>query len=318
MSKCLVLGANGFIGSHVVDTLVAAGHSVRAFDRFSGGKLNFLAADRVTTCVGDLLNKYDLARALDGVDYVFHFISTTTPITAENDPTIDIVTNIRMSVELFQLCVDAGITRVIYLSTGGAIYGLSPDASNDRRTENDLTLPVSPYAIGKLAVENYLRYFGAKFGLDSVVFRVSNPYGNRQSVTSRQGVIPIFLESVHNNQPITVYGDGTMVRDYIYVQDLAELVVTAFDRGHMHHIYNVGSGVGASVAEVVACVEKVTGVRADVHKVQAPATFVDRIVLDTTRFTDEFGIAAETSLLSGIEATYRAMIFPTGGEPHHD
>ena len=108
MARCLVLGANGFIGSHLVDSLVAAGHSVRAFDRFKPAPM-FNHNEAIEIFVGDFLNKYDLTQALKGIEFVFHFISTTTPASAENDPLIDIETNIRMSVELFQACVDAGV-----------------------------------------------------------------------------------------------------------------------------------------------------------------------------------------------------------------
>jgi len=307
MSKCLVLGANGLIGSYVVDKLVVEGHDVRAFDRFSSDRANYEATEGVEQFTGDFLNSDDLKRALDGIEYVFHFISTTTPITAENDPTIDIETNIRMSVELFLLCVDAKVQRIIYPSTGGAIYGLTSVSGNGVHSENDPTLPVSPYAIGKLTVENYLRYFFTKYDLDYISFRISNPYGSRQSHRSKQGVVPIFLDRIHNDQQITVYGDGSMVRDYIYVKDVADMIVEAFDKEHKNNVYNIGSGTGTTVKEIIDCIEEVTGKKPNIHYEPQPATFVDKVILDTSRYTDEFHIKPSTNLHDGVIAIYQKM-----------
>src|ERR1044072_5364965 len=115
MAKCLVLGANGFIGSHLVDSLVEAGHTVRCFDRFSRDMQPVYNATSATEPVaGDFFNDPDLLQAVDGIEYVFHFISTTTPASAENDPLIDIETNMKTSVKLFQMCVEKGVKKVIF------------------------------------------------------------------------------------------------------------------------------------------------------------------------------------------------------------
>lgn len=302
MSKALVLGADGFIGSHLVDDLVSKGHSVRAFDRFSKSSPSFDDNENIEVFAGDFLNTGQLEEALDGIDYVFHFISTTTPATAENDPTIDIDTNIRMSVELMKLCVKAGVKRVLYASTGGAIYGA--ETGRGAHVETDPTLPVSPYAIGKLAIENYLRYFRAKHGLESTVFRISNPYGERQPFHRKQGVIPIFLENMYLDKPITVLGDGTMVRDYVYVKDLTEMITEVFYRDDLKDVYNLGSGTGTTVNEIVALAEEVSGKSAIIEKADVPPTFLQSVVLDTTRFKDDFGMSPHTSLRDGMRSTY--------------
>jgi UDP-glucose 4-epimerase len=308
MTRTLVLGANGLIGSYIVDALVAKGHFVRAFDKFSGDTLNYQKSENVEQFTGDFLNSDDLKKSLEDIEYVFHFISTTTPITAENNPTIDIETNIRMSVELLQLCVDAGIKRVLYPSTGGAIYGLSSASGTGVHSEDDPTHPVSPYAIGKLTVENYLRYFHTKFGLDYVTFRISNPYGSRQATHSKQGVIPIFLDRIRKEEQITVYGDGSMIRDYIYVKDVADMIVEAFDKDHQHMTYNIGSGGGSSVKEIIDCIKDIVGKEPNINYEPQPATFVDKVVLDMTRYENEFQLKATTSLHDGVLATYQTMV----------
>lgn len=303
MAKVLVLGANGFIGSHLVDSLVAAGHSVRAFDRFSSREPQFNSSNRIEIITGDYLNASDLEHSLEGIEYVFHFISTTTPASADNDPSIDINTNIRMSVELFKLCVQAKIKKVIFASTGGSIYG-DADATSFKETE--VPYPVSPYAIGKLTIEHYLRYFRVKHGLDSVCLRLSNPYGERQPFNRKQGVIPIFLERIARDLPLTVFGDGSMVRDYIHVRDLTDTVTAIFEKKTKYDTYNVGSGIGTDINQLIEVACKVSGKTPTIDRKEAPSTFVRKVILDTTRFRDEFGQpVTTTSLEDGMRATYK-------------
>jgi UDP-glucose 4-epimerase len=302
VANVLVLGANGFIGSHLVDSLVSSGHSVRAFDRFSSRQPQFNPSDNITIAAGDYLNLDDLERSLEGIDYVFHFISTTTPASADNDPSIDINTNIRMSVELFKLCAQANVKKVIFASTGGSIYG---DADTSYFKETDTPYPVSPYAIGKLTIEHYLRYFRVKHGLDSICLRLSNPYGERQPFHRKQGVIPIFLERIARDLPITVFGDGTMVRDYIHVRDLTDTIVAIFEKHTHYDTYNVGSGIGTDINQLIEVARTVSGKNPAIDRKETPSTFVNKVVLDTTRFKEEFGQpVVATSLEDGMRATY--------------
>jgi UDP-glucose 4-epimerase len=301
MAKCLVLGANGFIGSHLVDELAYSGHEIKAFDRFTDNDYRFNKADRIEIVAGDFLNRHDLAQALKGVDYVFHFISTTTPASAEDDPLIDIGTNIQMSVELFQECVNAGVKKVIFASTGGAIYG---ENSSEHVSEGTTPLPVSPYAIGKLTIEHYLRYFDRKFGLKGLVFRISNPYGERQSLISRQGVIPIFLNHIAQGEPLTVLGDGSMIRDYIYVKDVAKMIAQSFESAK-NDMYNIGSGHGLSVNDLVDTMRGITGQEIHVEHAEKPATYVDKIVLDVNSFEQEFPGVPKTNIKEGMQATWQ-------------
>ena len=303
MAETLVLGANGFIGSHLVDALADAGHKVRAFDRYGSKGPIYNENDNVEQFVGDYLNKGDLAQALEDIEYVFHFISTTTPITAENDPVIDIETNVKTSVELFKLCVEKDIQKVIFASTGGAIYGNGELYAGSFK-ETDLASPVSPYAIGKLAIENYLHYFSLKYGLSSVALRISNPYGERQPMHRKQGVIPIFLENMAHDRPITVYGDGSMVRDFVYVKDLAKMVVKVFESDDTKDVYNLGSGQGDSIAEIIDMAQKITGKVPEIETKPVPPTFVQKVILDTTRFNQDFGPVMFTDLESGMRSTY--------------
>lgn len=300
MADALVIGGNGFLGSHVVDALAHRGHTVAAFDRFGVLKPQFTAPG-VAALSGDFLNAADVRAAVAGRDVVLHFLSTTDPASAEDDPTLDIRTNIMSSVNLFEACADAGVGQVVFASTGGAIYG-DQDLAVFR--EEDITVPVSPYAIGKQAIEGYLRYFRRKRGLASTVFRISNPYGTRQNPAKRQGVIPIFLRRLAQGLPLTVYGDGSMVRDYMYVEDMAQMVADAVTQGARRELYNLGSGVGTSLTELLACIAEATGLEPEVRHAPTPSTFVDHVTLDTSRFTAEFGTRPTTPLTEGIRRTW--------------
>ncbi|WP_225753635.1 NAD-dependent epimerase/dehydratase family protein [Actinotalea sp. Marseille-Q4924] len=300
MADCLVIGGNGFLGSHVVDSLRRRGHHVAAFDRFGVQPVQF-SEEGVDVIPGDFLNAADVRGAVAGRDVVLHFLSTTDPASAEDDPTLDIRTNVLASVELFAACVEAGVGKVYFASTGGAIYG---DQERTTFREEDVTVPVSPYSIGKQTIEGYLRYFRRKHGLDSTSFRISNPYGPRQNPAKRQGVIPIFLRNVALGRPLRVYGDGSMIRDYLYVEDMAEMVAHAVSDGTQHELYNLGSGLGTSLREVVRLVTSVTGRQPLVETTPVPSTFVDHVVLDTSRFAAEFGTRPLTSLEDGMRRTW--------------
>jgi UDP-glucose 4-epimerase len=300
VSNCLVVGANGFLGSHVVDKLINDGNFVRAFDRFEENESKYLESEKIERFQGDFLNLEDISAALNDIDFVFHFISTTTPISSEDDPLFEIDTNIRHSVELFQKCVEKKIKKVIFASSGGSVYG---NSSLDRIDENVVPNPISPYAIGKLTVEKYLEYFKERSDLHSVVYRISNPYGPRQSLKARQGVIPIFLNRAIRNEPITIHGDGSMVRDYMYVSDVADMVAGSFENA-TQNLYNIGSGVGVSVSELVETILSTTDKELRTIHLPAPRTFVRKNVLDTSRFQKEFGISPIISLQDGIKSTW--------------
>jgi UDP-glucose 4-epimerase len=298
-----VIGGNGFIGSHVVDSLEARGHSVTVFDRHRLRPARFEGRS-VQVVQGDFLNSADVQSALAGQEIVLHMLSLTDPATAEGDPTLDIRTNITSSVQLFAACAAAGVSRVYFASSGGAIYG---DQDRQVFRETDVTLPVSPYAIGKQAIESYLRYFRRTHGLESTTFRISNPYGPRQNPLKRQGVIPIFLRRVAEGVPLTVFGDGSMIRDYLYVADLAEMIAEVVTVGPEHDLYNLGSGLGTSISEVVATIQEVVGRTVEVEHLPRPATFVDHVVLSVERFQSEFATRATTDLTDGVRRTWEEM-----------
>lgn len=301
---CLVIGANGFIGSYLVEGLAARGYHVLAFDRYSQVP-QFGESKNIEIIKGDVFNEPDIYSALQSSDYIFHCFSATTPFSSENDPLSDIELNLQFSVRLFEAAASKGIKKIIYLSSGGAIYGKS---SEDRMvSEDDIALPVSPYGICKLATENYLAYFMRKFNMEYVAYRVTNPYGPRQIVRHNQGVIPAFLDKVRNHEEITVYGDGSSSRDYIYIQDVADMITGSFQEATEYNTYNIGSGRQTSLKEIIATIEQITDIKIAVNYVDAPKTFLNHSKIDVTRFEKEFGARELMTIEQGISKMLKSI-----------
>lgn len=299
----LIIGGNGFIGSHLVDEFAARGEAVTVFDRFRSSGTTFTATD-VRIVQGDFFDADSVARAVEGHDTVLHFLSTTTPATAAEDPTLDLRTNIAPTVDLLRMCADAGVDRFFYASTGGAIYGDQDVASF---SEDSPTLPRSPYGIGKLAIERYMDFFRASRGLESVSLRISNPYGPRQKAGRRQGLIPIALRNIAEGRPVVRYGDGGMTRDYLFVRDAVRMIADVVEGEPRRDVYNIGSGTGLTVTEVLDTIHRVVDADIDVVEEPVPSSFVERSVLDTSRFTAEFGTPHLTPISDGIAETWSAI-----------
>lgn len=307
MTKIVIFGANGFIGRHLTIALAKnAENEVVAFDRFSGYQNGepheFKAYTSVKMVAGNFFNRDDVSLALEGSDYVFHLITATSPASSINDPLIDIDTNLRASIELFQLCVEHGVKKIIFPSSGGTVYG---DVDKELIDENTVPQPRSPYGITKLTIEHYLRYFNFTHGLDYIVYRIANPYGPGQNIYGKQGVIPIFMHKTLIDEPLVIYGQGSMIRDYLYISDLIDMMAQTYDKAAKYKEYNLGSGNGESINDIVTAIEQCAGKTTQKHYVDVPPAFVEKIVLDTTRFREEFNIQPKVRLNDGIERTWK-------------
>jgi UDP-glucose 4-epimerase len=298
----LVLGANGFIGSHIVDQLAAKENvTVRAFDRFSRDP-QFIDKPNVEVYKGDIFDAESVAKALEGVDYVMHSFSATTPFISENDPYIDISQNLTTSVKIFELCVKANVKKISFISSGGVVYGLA--AEKGIVHETDAPLPVSPYGINKLAIEHYLEYFKRKQGLQYVVYRLTNPYGPRQYAKNNQGVIPTFLNKVRNDEELVILGDGNASRDYIYIEDAVRMMVDTFEQPNQHNIYNIGSGQETSVNQIIDGIKSLNPDKdIRVKYTEAPKTFLTKTQVSIDRYVSEYGQPALLSLGEGLTKT---------------
>ena len=302
MTKCLIFGGNGFIGSHLAEGLVKRGYDVTVFDNFKIGRMNLdTVIDKIEIIKGDFFNETDVCNALKDVDYVFHYISTTTPATAIKDPIYDIESNIIGSVKLFQNAVNNNVKKIVFPSSGGTIYG---ETTRIRIRETDPVNPVNPYAISKLTIEKYLHYFEYMYGMDYTILRYSNPYGKRQNPYGKQGVIPIFLNKIkHGEQPV-IYGDGSMIRDYIYIKDAVDATIAVLEEKTNEKIFNVGNGKGASLNELIDIMSGVVGHKVVSEYVKDSGIYIPKIVLDISRIQKETGWKPTTELSDGISKTW--------------
>lgn len=255
--RVAVLGGDGFLGSYFVEQLVALGHEVTVLDRFRGGKAKNLAAlrGRCRWLSGDAGDERLAAQALEGQDIAAVFISASTPLTAWRAPLGVIEDELPLTVRLFDLCARLGVRKVIFASSGGTIYGPQPG----RLDENALPRPNNPHGIAKLTEEHFLRYYAAAAGLAADSYRIGNLYGPRQRLERGQGVIAAWIGRIQAGLPVDVYGDERCVRDYIYAEDAARLMTHSLRDMQSDGIYNLGTGRGTSILELLEIFRSVYG-----------------------------------------------------------
>lgn len=297
--KALVIGGCGFIGSHVVDNLLSHGVGVRVLDRRA--ELFRAPLPQVDYVMCDLSNTAQIFEALSGVDAVIHLASTTVPATSNMDPVADIQGNLIAMVRLLEVMREADVRKMIYLSSGGTVYGVP---QTDPVLESHPLKPISSYGIVKVAIENYLFMEHKLHGLQHLVLRASNPYGPRQGHTGIQGIIGTCLWRLARGEQIQVWGDGSVVRDYIHVRDLAELCHSALASDASGN-FNAGSGEGASVSDIVGHIRKTVG--GDITPVYKPGRNFDvpRVVLDVQKAQSDLNWNKQILLAAGIEDTWK-------------
>jgi UDP-glucose 4-epimerase len=300
--KILVLGGCGFIGSHVAEQLVARGHDVAIFARPNVDRRNVEAIEaRVRFIGGDFQNSENVRDAVEGADTVIHLIGSTLPGNSLDNPVFDIQTNVVASVNLLSACVAAKVGKVIYISSGGTVYGIP---KTDIIAEDHPLDPINPYGLSKLAVEKFLGVFHHQYGLDYSILRLSNPYGSRQREGSGQGVIGTWIDRLRHGRPIELWGDGSSVRDYLAVEDAANAIMLAAESGSIPKVMNIGSGRGHSLTEVLAALEACAGRRAQVIRREARRVDVPRNVLDVALAERALGWRAQIGLEQGLRCAW--------------
>lgn len=297
----LVIGGNGFLGVSLVEALRAAGHAVRVLDRSTPRPdFDWQGIDYHT---GDLDTPALLDEALAGVDLVFHLASSTVPGTSNRDPIFDVQTNLVGALKLVQAMQRASVRRIVFFSSGGTVYG-NPDTSPVR--EDHALRPISSYGVVKAAIENYLLMFWRLGQIDPLILRPSNPYGPRQSTSGVQGAVGVFLGRALRDESITIWGDGEVVRDYVYIDDLVALALAAVDTEECG-VFNVGSGTGCSLNELCDLIREVTGRPLPMDYLPARGFDVSRIVLDVDAATRRFAWSPRVSLREGLRRTWCAL-----------
>lgn len=300
--RILVLGGNGFLGSHIVDELLSHNHEVSVFDR-SVNK-NYEPVKNVRHYWGDFSNSVLVAEALDVVDLVIHCISTTIPSTSNRNPTLDIQQNLVTTVNLLEAMNVAGVKRLIYLSSGGTVYGIPKQLPvNEEHSLN----PICSYGVVKVAIENYIGMFKALYGFQPIILRPSNPYGERQGRAGVQGALSTFLNNTLANKPITIWGDGEIRRGYIYAKDIAVLCRLAAESS-VEGTYNVCAGESYSLNELLTLTQSITGIQPNVTYQSDRLFDVKNIVLDTKKAQQDFNWTPSFTIDEGIAALYKSLV----------
>ena len=248
--SCLVLGGGGFIGTNLCRALAARGYSVAGFGhtpRFPD------ALGSVAWFDGDLGDTAALTRAVRGFDVIVHLIHDTTPESANLHMRHDVEMNLIPSIELMRIASGAGVKRLVFVSSGGTVYGIlrHVPAEEDAATE-----PVTAYGVSKLAIEKYLGLFERLYGLEYRVLRLANPYGPWQVASKGQGLIARLIQSGLSNREISIWGDGSAVRDFIYIDDVTAAIEAAISDAGPMRVFNVGTGGGLRVVDVISEIER--------------------------------------------------------------
>jgi len=297
--KILVTGGAGFIGSNVVDALVKDGHEVTVLDNLSTGKEENINPE-VKFYNIDLLDIESLEFVFREFkpDVVNHHAAQIDVRKSVEDPAFDAETNIIGSINLFELSINFEVKRIIFSSTGGALYG-EPEAlpaSEDTPIE-----PLSAYGVAKYCVENYLNYFKRLYGIERVILRYANVYGPRQDPLGEAGVVAIFTGKILKGEKPVIYGDGAQTRDYIYVEDVVEANVLALNG--KEGVYNIGTGKETSINELIEIFSKVLGREIKLEYAPPRKGEIRRISLDGEKAKKELSFVPKYSLEEGLKKT---------------
>lgn len=300
--RILVTGGAGFIGSHVVDAYVAAGLDVAVLDNLSTGRranlnpaVRFYETDMRSPDVRLVFER-------ERPEVVNHHAAQASVVVSTNDPRGDAEINVLGTLQLWTLCVEFGVRRIVYASTGGAIYG------NPQRLPADEThppAPLSPYGISKLVGEFYLTYTGTR-GPTWAILRYANVYGPRQDPAGEAGVVAIFTRAMLEGRTPTIFGDGTQTRDFVYVEDVAQANLLATS-APTAAVANIGTGMETTVNDLYRHLAQCTGFAGTPAYAPARPGEVYRIALDPAKARQWLGWMPRTPLVQGLRRTVDAF-----------
>lgn len=302
----LILGASGFIGTNLAIKLAEdENNKITLVDKqieyFANiQKFYFPNIDIKIAALGET-EKFGF---LEGQDVVYHLVSTNVPTTSNQHISQDIETNVVFSSNLFDACVNHGVRKVVFISSGGTVYGKEAKCP---LPENTPTNPISSYGVQKITIEKLLYLYSYMYGLDYRIIRLSNPYGPYQRPNGVLGAVTTFTYKALKGEEIQVYGDGSVVRDFIYIEDAIRGIVNIVNGQNKHHIFNFGCGYGTSIKEVLEAIERALALKLKVIYTPARAVDVPVNYLDISRYEKYYGKLNPISLEEGIKKTAEFM-----------
>jgi len=299
----VVTGGSGFLGRNLIRALLAQGRNVRALHRRPEPPF---AAPGLTWLRHELSAPMPWDAVLDGATEIYHLSWSTLPQASNLDPAGDAISNIGGSLTLLEALRTRPGPRIVFASSGGTVYGAVPAG---RAKESDAKEPLSAYGVSKLAVENYLALYERQWGVRGVSLRLSNPFGPDQELGRNFGVVATFVAQALAGKACTLFGDGSVERDFIYVDDAVAAMIAASGAAGANGVYNIGSGEGRSISDLVAAIGRILGEAVPVVRAEARSVDPPRTVLDASRAAAELGWRPRVSFEDGLArvvATQRA------------
>lgn len=300
--KALVFGADGFMGKKMCLYLRKLGKEVKAFDI---SDMEDLRNDAGIECIQGNFQMIDSMPTLfDDVDEVYHFICTSIPQVGTKQIPQEIEINLIPLTRMLQIMHERNIEKFLFVSSGGTVYG-----NGDEKSIGDKLEPICSYGALKQVSESYISLYNRIYGHHYNIARVSNPYGLGQHKYKTQGIIPIFINALLNNKPITVFGDGENIRDYIYVEDVIEAlhIVCNYDKTD-DAIFNIGSGESYSINQIIDIIEEELDQKfTAINHVDARSCDVDKNILNVVDSSNKLEWSPKTKLRDGIKKTYEKL-----------
>jgi UDP-glucose 4-epimerase len=298
----LVTGGGGFLGSALAQALSSQAGSVRCVGRRAEPMMAIGPADYVRT---DLRHIEAGSKLFEGVEAIIHLASTTIPATSMADMEYDATSNIQMALRVLEAARRRGIETFVFVSSGGTVYGVPARLPAQ---ESDATDPISSYGVVKLSIEKYVGLYARLYGLRGVVLRVANPYGSGQFAGAPVGVIAQLLQNIYDDTPFSVWGDGSVTRDFLHVDDFVSAVRIVLSQTSVSSgVYNLGSGRGHSLNEVIAISTEVAGKAPTIRYERRRPIDVPVIYLNTRKFRSATGWKPTISLKQGLHRLWREL-----------
>jgi UDP-glucose 4-epimerase len=260
----------------------------------------FSATEHVEWMTGDMLSLHDVSEAIQGMDIVYHLVSFTLPKNSNEDILYDVQTNLTATLHLLNAMITHQVGKIVFISSGGTVYGIPDYLPID---EKHSTNPLVSYGIVKLTIEKYLLMFQKLHGIRSIILRVSNPYGPRQRIETAQGAATIFLYRALHGLPVEIWGDGSVVRDYIYVGDVADAFAYALNYEGPVSIFNISAGAGINLNELLDNIESVIEKPVNRHYLPARPFDVPINILSNTLAQQQLGWTPRVGLREGLFKT---------------
>ncbi len=252
--KILILGGFGFIGTNLTEELLKRGnYDIIIFEGKKVIKQNPELFKKVKIYYGDFHNEreYEIIFKENEIDTVIHLIGTTIPSISNENIIYDIQSNLVNTIKLLNMMIQYKVKNIVFTSSGGTVYGIL----KNKHKESDPTRPISSYGIIKLTIEKYLYLYNKLFGLNYLILRPSNPFGEYH-INPQQGLINVILKKIFNGENIEIWGDGSVVRDYIYIKDFVRIFIDLIEKKIQNEILNIGSGRGYSINEILTIIRK--------------------------------------------------------------